>query len=253
MSKFDGTVKSDFDQEIESKLEALFQDFMLSPLDVLKHFPVFSRRQALKRFLAHAELFRMSMDLPGDIVELGVFRGLGLLTWANLLEAYCMGNRTKTVYGFDNWRGFEAIVDEDGPTDERMHKIVGGYSPADHRRALERAIEIFDSDRFIPQKPRIKLIDGDISESVPEFVNANPGIRISLVHFDCDVYQPTYAALQALWPRVVRGGIVLFDEYAIKEWPGETRAVDEFMAVHPNLRLKTLKWTNSPAALLTKP
>jgi hypothetical protein len=48
------------------------------------------------------------------------------------------------------------------------------------------------------------------------------------------------------------GGIVLFDEYGIHDWPGETRAVDEFLAGHPGLRLRTLAWTNTPAAYLVK-
>jgi hypothetical protein len=120
MSVFDGVVKSTFDQDIEARLEQLFTAHGVQPLDALRQFPVFARRQNLKRFLAHAELFKLSIEIPGDIAELGVFRGLGLFTWANLLEAYCIGNRTKTVYGFDNWRGFETIAPEDGGTDPRM-------------------------------------------------------------------------------------------------------------------------------------
>jgi hypothetical protein len=45
---------------------------------------------------------------------------------------------------------------------------------------------------------------------------------------------------------------MLFDEYGIKEWPGETRAVDEFVARHPDVQLKTLTWTNAPAAYVVK-
>ncbi len=117
---------------------------------------------------------------------------------------------------------------------------------------LDEALAVFDADRFIPQKPRIKLVDGNIAETVPRFLDENPGIRFSLVHFDCDVYEPTKIALEALWPRISRGGVVLFDEYALKEWPGETKAVDEFLADYPEARLKTLPWTNSPAAYLIK-
>jgi len=252
MSAFDGTVKSSFDQDIEGRLEKLFEDHGVPPLDAVRQFPVFARRQNLKRFLAHAELFRQSVEVPGDIAELGVFRGLGLFTWANLLEAYCIGNRTKTVYGFDNWRGFETISSEDGGADERMQRVLGGYSPGDYRAVLDAALAVFDADRFIPQKPRIKLVDGNIAETVPRFLDENPGVRFSLVHFDCDMYEPTKAALDAIWPRISRGGVILFDEYALKEWPGETKAVDELLASCPDARLKTLPWTNSPAAYLIK-
>ena len=85
------------------------------------------------------------------------------------------------------------------------------------------------------------------------FAHDNPGVRFSLVHLDCDLYKPTRAVLQALWDKVTRGGVVIFDEYAIADWPGETAAVDEFLADKPNVRLQTFSWTNVPGAYLIKP
>ena len=73
------------------------------------------------------------------------------------------------------------------------------------------------------------------------------------MHFDCDLYRPTKAALDALWPKVSRGGVLIFDEYAIPDWPGETKAVDEFLAGQPGLRLQTFTWTNVPGAYLVRP
>jgi hypothetical protein len=55
------------------------------------------------------------------------------------------------------------------------------------------------------------------------FLGENPGVRFSLVHFDCDLYRPTKAALAAIWPRVARGGVLIFDEYAIPAWGGRER------------------------------
>ena len=105
--KFDGFKKSGTDSEIENKIEEHCRKYDIESLDAVKLFPVLARRQMLKRFLAHAELFLKTVEIPGDIVELGVFRGLGLMTWANLLETYCIGDRTKVVSGFDNWQGFK--------------------------------------------------------------------------------------------------------------------------------------------------
>lgn len=251
---FDSIKKTGTDSEVEAALEEHFERFEVSPLDAVKFTSVFTRRQWLKRFLAHVELFKKTLEVPGDIAELGVFRGAGLMTWANLLESYCIGNRTKTVYGFDNWAGFSEIAAQDRTLqDDSGQKHVGGYSPADHKAELLNAIRIFDSDRFVPWKPRIVLVDGNIEESVPAFVEQNPGVRFSLVHFDCDMYQPTRVALEALWPKISRGGLLLFDEYAIKNWPGETQAVDEFFADKPDCRIKTLSWNNVPAGYLVKP
>jgi hypothetical protein len=252
-ARFDGFKKTAVDTNIDGAIAEHCRRFGIDPLEAVKLFPVLARRQWLKRFLAHTELFRRTLDVPGDIAELGVYRGLGLLTWANLLESFAIGDRTKVVYGFDNWTGFRALSPQDGSENADAHKVVGGFDPGDFRAELDAAIEIFDADRFIPWKPRTSLIDGDIEQSVPDFLDRHPGVRFSLVHFDCDLYAPTKAALEALWPRVSRGGLVLFDEYAIADWPGETQAVDEFIATRPELRVQTLPWTNAPAGFIVKP
>ncbi|MGE5417990.1 MAG: TylF/MycF/NovP-related O-methyltransferase [Acidobacteriota bacterium] len=252
MREFDGLLKTGIDNSIEDLLEEHLGKFNITPLDALKLFPVLVRRQWLKRFLAHVELFRMTLEVPGDIADLGVFRGSSLMTWANLLESYTIGDRTKTVYGFDNWTGFAGLGPEDGREDQRVEKFTGGFSPEKYYEQLCEAIKIFDADRFIPWKPRVKLVVGDIEQTIPKFVEDNPGIRFSLIHFDCDLYKPTKVALECLWPRLARGGVALFDEYSIPEWPGETKAVDEFLSDKPHLRVRTLPWTNAPAGYIIK-
>jgi hypothetical protein len=249
----DGFKKAHADSEIEARIARHCEKYGLDALTAVKNFAVLARRQALKRFLAHVELFKMTLDVPGDIAEFGVFRGLGLFTWANLLESYCIGDRTKVVYGFDNWRGFTGFSEQDSVPLADAGKTVGGFNPARFHEEVEDAIAIFDADRFIPFKPRIKLIDGNIEETVVKFAHDNPGVRFSLVHLDCDLYKPTRAVLQAIWDKVTRGGVVIFDEYAIADWPGETAAVDEFLADKPEVRLRTFAWTNVPGAYLVKP
>lgn len=252
MKEFDGFRKTGSDNDIEAALDKHCESHGIDAMDAVKLFPVLARRQWLKRFLAHAELFKMTLDVPGDIAELGVFRGLGLFTWANLLEAYCIGDRTKIVFGFDNWKGFPELAPEDGKEVDEVQKSAGGFSPEKYYEELCDAIKIFDADRFIPWKARIRLVRGNIENTVPEFVKENSGVRFSFIHFDCDLYQPTKAALQSLWPRVSRGGVVLFDEYGIHDWPGETQAVDEFLSENPGVRIQTLPWTNAPAGYIVK-
>ena len=46
--------------------------------------------------------------------------------------------------------------------------------------------------------------------------------------------------------------IALFDEYSILEWPGETKAVDEFFADKPDVKVQTLQWNNTPAGYIVK-
>lgn len=251
MEKFDGFRRIGQDNEIEQNLIEHCEKYNITPLEAVKLYSVLTRRQWMKRFLAHHEMFMKTLEVPGDIAELGVFRGQGLMTWANFLESYCISDRTKIVYGFDNWKGFTPMVEEDGENIEDVQKYEGGFSPAPYYEELKDAIKIFDKDRFVPWKDRIKLVEGNIQETIPQFVKDNPGVRFSLVHFDCDMYEPTKAGLEYLWPRLSKGGVFLFDEYAIKEWPGETKAVDEFFA-DKDVKIKKLQWNNVPAGYVVK-
>ncbi len=243
---FDGRTAFTFDDQIDDVIDGALED--IKPADVLKAFPVYARRIHLKRFLAHYELFRMVVDLPGDIVELGVFHGVSLMSWANFLEIRCMGDRQRKVWGFDSFEGLSSLDDKDGAPDKRVGKVEGGYRTVDY--PIKHAIKIFDKDRFIPHKPRVELVSGDICETVPQWVKDNPGVRISLLHFDCDLYRPTLTALKALWPLVVSGGVVAFDEYAIAPWEGESKAVDEFFET---VQLRRFTWSSNPGAYVVKP
>jgi hypothetical protein len=205
----------------------------------------------MKRFLALYELYRQVTDLPGDIVELGVYRGNSLMAFANFTEIRNMGDRQRRVIGFDNFAGFGTLDEKDGAEQPEVGKRSGGFASTDFEAPLRDAIAIFDADRFIPYKPRITLVKGDIEETVPRFVAENPGLRIALLHFDADLYRPTLIALEHLWPLVVPGGIVAFDEYGIPPWEGESRAVDEFFAGRA-LRLRRFDWSSNPGAYVVK-
>jgi len=196
--------------------------------DVLESFPVYIRRVNMTRFLAHYELYKRVKDLPGNIVDCGVYRGVSLLEWAKFLEIFHGGDRTRRVIGFDNFAGFTSLSEKDGPDYAHANKVEGGWNAAPFYEELLEHIDIFHKDSFLPRARRVVLVEGDLSETAHDFVKKNPGLRISLLHLDVDLYEPTLAALDAFYPCVVNGGLVVFDEYGLTEWAGESRAVEEY-------------------------
>ncbi len=247
----DGRTNWGVDDNIESLLDAHFEKFNISKREIWRNFQIYSRRIFLKKFLAHYDFYKQVMRLPGDIVELGVYRGASLLSWANFLEIRNMGDRHKKVIGFDNHKGFGKLDDKDGGENQQLGKMEGGFACNQFEEQLHDAIRIFDQDRFIPYKPRVVLVKGDIEQTVPQYVEDNPGLRISLLHFDADLYRPTLMGLKHLWPLVVPGGIVLFDEYGIPPWEGESKAVDEFFA-NQKIKIQRLDWCPNPGGFIVK-
>ena len=249
--EFDGRKNFQADDEVEKMLEEHFAEFDISKREIWRNFQIYTRRVFLKRFLALYELYQQVIDLPGDVVELGVYRGGSLMAFANFMEIRNMGDRHKKVVGFDNFAGFGEMDEKDGAPNPGVGKVPGGFSSDDFEAPLLDAIRIFDADRFIPYKPRIHLVKGDIEKTVPTYVEENPGMRICLLHFDVDLYRPTLTGLEHLWPLVVPGGIVVFDEYGIPPWEGESKAVDEFFQ-NQNIELRRFDWSSNPGAYVIK-
>lgn len=218
-------------------LEDTFAAQGFGPREVLTNFPAHIRRRDLPRFLAHYELFKMVVDLPGSILDLGVCRGNSFFTWTKLLETFCPVDRTRKVYGFDHFRGLDAFSDADGARADRTGQKEGDpahwQADAAHVRAL---VDLHNDDGLIAGVERCRLIEGDVAETLPRFLADTAGLRICLLHLDMDLHAPTAAALELLWPLVVEGGVVVFDEYALPPWEGETRAVDDFLAALPGVR-----------------
>lgn len=68
---------------------------------------------------------------------------------------------------------------------------------------------------------------------IPEVFANLPERAWSLVHVDVDLFQPTHDACAYFYPRIVPGGIFVFDEYGFPTCYGERSAVEEFFAERP--------------------
>jgi hypothetical protein len=74
---------------------------------------------------------------------------------------------------------------------------------------------------------KIDLVRGDANLTIPEYVESNPHLLVSLLYLDFDVYEPTVTALKTLVPRMPKGAVLAFDEVNNPHWPGETKALLE--------------------------
>lgn len=241
----------DHDKELRAELRQRLAPQADYLDEILANFPIYTRRVDMARFLGKYELFRDAVQVPGYFVEIGVYKGEGLLTWAKLLDMHCPADRLRRVIGFDNFAGFTSLHDKDGPLAPQADKIVGGWNPAGAKDDLEFFISLFQHDRFLPHASLIELVEGDVCATAKAYAQANPGLRIALLNLDVDLYEPTLAALEALYPLVSPGGVVVIDEYGVKHWPGPSLAVrDYFGGKMPRLRKSTL--TTTPGAYFIK-
>lgn len=198
--------------------------------------------ERLRKLLARYELFRRTIDIPGDIVECGVLKGTSLMLLLKLLHIHAHGSN-KRVIGFDMFDSFPVTGEQESREVEQF-VTESGFTGITTASLMEKV-----ADAGIDVH-RCDLVAGDITTTAQAYVDKNPGLRISLLHLDLDLETATYAALDAFWSRVVIGGIVVIDEYAVARWT-ESNAVDRYFA-QKNVQIKTLSWSRTPTAYIVK-
>jgi hypothetical protein len=181
--------------------------------------------KVIGKLLHRFRFFEMVKDLPGDIVEVGVFKGSGVASFQKFIELFCP-NSIKKVIGFDIFdvEKSKIILSNDSAIDKS--EMIKVYDRVEHGSLTLQAVTQRLSDMNL--NSRAILVDGDITESMPVFVKENPGFRISLLYIDVDLERPTYVALKNLWDRVLPGGVVVFDEYEFHKF-SESTGVEKFL------------------------
>ena len=178
--------------------------------------------KVLGKLLHRFKFFQNTIDIPGDIVELGVFKGSGIATWIKFLNIFDF-NSNKKVIGFDLFDSLNNVVDnyKNGDTMKVVYNKV---------KEQELTLDNVDSKLSNINKDKSKyiLVKGDVCETTKNFVNENPGFRISLIYVDLDLGEPVYHSLMNLWDRLLPGGYIIFDEYEYHKFD-ESTGVDKFL------------------------
>lgn len=146
---------------------------------------------------------RQCASLGGDFAELGVYKGAG----SRIM--YEASKKTKNIFAFDT---FEGLPETDSEKDPFWRK-------GDLRKLnYEEVRQFLREDSF-------KLIKGYFPKTI-RFVPDE--ITYSFVHIDADIYRSTKDACEYFYPKMVRGGIMLFDDYLYLSCPGIKEVVDAF-------------------------
>ncbi len=222
MEHLRGAHWSPAEQEVARELVEAFSNSADGLAIRLHNFTRYIRRQELTRLLVRHELFKRILPVKGSIVECGVFHGFGLMAWLNLSAVLEPVNFSRRIYGFDTFKGFPAPSLQDN-SNSVQHSA--GELRADSKAELLRLIGLHDRNRYLGHVPKVELIDGDATETIPRFLTQHPHTVVSLLFLDFDLYEPTRAAIECFLPRMPKGAIIAFDEVDNPLWPGETRAM----------------------------
>jgi Macrocin-O-methyltransferase (TylF) len=209
------------EREQREELMAMLRETPIPDGELFDNLGLYQTRQALSRILFIAELYREIIDVHGVIMEFGVRWGQNMSLFGSLRGIYEPFNYSRKVIGFDSFSGFPATTRQDG-----SGVSVGDYGVAqDYENHLDRVLEIQAAMSPLPHIRKYELVKGDAVSTVNQYIERNPHTIVALAYFDFDIYGPTKACIEAIMPRMVKGGILAFDELNCAAFPGETLAV----------------------------
>ena len=70
-----------------------------------------------------------------------------------------------------------------------------------------------------------------------------------MIFLDAGVQDVTEKAINALWPRLVTGGVLIFDQFSFELAPGETKSIRNLL---PKQKIRSLSPNWMPNAYIVK-
>ena len=157
----------------------------------------------------------LAEDIPGDLIETGVWRGGACLMMRKVLEAH--GDTKRKVYIADSFIGLPK-PDPRYKADQRVDPIC------DLNYALAISLEEVQN-QFEPNDPQVIFVKGWFKDTLPLL-----DTQFSLIRLDGDMYESTMNALDGLYHKLSPGGFVIIDDYYCL--PECKLAVEDFRTAH---------------------
>lgn len=159
------------------------------------------------------QIARLALRVTGDVAECGTYKGASAFFLARRIQEAGGGRR---LCLFDSFAGLS-------PPDQRD----GDWWQAGNLSATSEAVR--STLAPLGDLSFVDIYDGWIPLRFSEVANR----RFCLVHIDVDLLAPTRDSLEFFYPRLSKGGIMVFDDYGHQSCPGVTFVVDAFMAGKP--------------------
>lgn len=157
-------------------------------------------------------------DIPGDVIETGVWKGGATILMRAILKVY--GDTTRKVWVADSFEG----LPEPDPTKYPADAGDLHYTQGQLAVSLEQVKSNFM--KYGLYDNQVRFLKGWFEDTLPKA----PIEKLSLIRLDGDMYSSTIQALDALYSKLSHGGYVIVDDWTAVQ--GCRQAVLDFMRTH---------------------
>lgn len=220
------TTASSEQLSFRERLQDAFENSPLSLEDRLFNIGMYTRSSVLVKFLVMSEIYQRIRQIPGCLIEFGTWWGQNMILLENLRAIHEPFNKQRSIIGFDTFEGYSSLSERDKKSEVWNEN---SYSTGkDYMRYLRELLETHEGCNALGHvRGRHKLIDGDVTQTAPQYFKEHPETIVAFAYFDMALYEPTKAALVAIKPHLISGSILLMDELTWEESPGEAIAFKE--------------------------
>jgi hypothetical protein len=214
--------------------------------DAETDFHLMMNEERLAKFVVHWEAMKIASQIPGAIVECGVFKATSFVRFA-LMRQLLGGNFSSKLIAFD-------VFSDDFPDTSFTQDKAQREHWIETAGASSISVEQLSETLARKGITNVELIAGDVVTTVPEYAKKNLGLKISLLNVDIDFVEPTLTVLEHFYDRVSRGGVILLDNYAGEgtsgqSYHGDTYAVDKFFE-NKKVKINTFPFAARPAYII---
>lgn len=191
------------------------------------------------KFIAHYELFKMVQNVPGALVECGVFKGTSFSRFAIFRETFGNSSSSKLI-------AFDVFSDEYPDTaykedqNQRDSWIATAGASSISTSQLDETFKKRNITNF-------ELIAGDVLKTIPAYAEKHPELRISLLNIDLDFVEPVQCVLEHFYDRMAPKGIIIIDNYGAAH--GDTKAIEDFIK-GKNIPLQRFPFATRPCYII---
>lgn len=223
------TLHHGFPRDMDSNFEALYK--LCQPYTMTSLERMYS--------LYQSTLYCIKANVPGDFIECGVWKGGSTMLIALILKKFSITNRK--IYLYDTFTGMTKPTSKDVRISDGTPalKVWQSKQRKDHNEYAYASLEEVKTNMRSTNYPtnNIVFVKGLVENTIP----ANISDQIALLRLDTDWYDSTYHELKHLYPKLVKGGVLILDDYG--HFTGAKKAIDEYFATKPPILLHRIDYT----------
>ena len=198
-------------------------------VDIIHHFPSYVGSVNLSRFLSLYEIYSLTKNLSGDLLDIGTWKGYSFFSFAKFVKIFEPYSNT-TVHCMDWFSGMNPESKNNKYADCTENEII----------------ELINLQNLNGIAYAHNL---DLKNDLPKFCEERPWQRFKLIFIDCGDEKVIENVFKNLWDRLIPGGIMIFDHFNNSCSPSESNIIQKYCK---DRKVNQVSFSRSPTGYIIK-